>query len=100
MTEGRAGTPMQSQQTFGSSVLALIFFALAAYAIAGSDKRWQTFGFILLSALLGLGIGAVVGVATGNEEKGATLAKLLLEAFGVTVSALQIVDNRRRRKTY
>jgi FtsH-binding integral membrane protein len=85
-------------QTLG--VLGLIFFALAAYAIAGSEKKWQTFGFILLFVLLGLGIGAVVTAAIRNEEKGTDFAELLMEAAGAVASVLQILDNRRRRRKY
>jgi hypothetical protein len=93
-------SPMQPQQTLGTPVLFLIFIVLAAYAIAGSDKRWRTLGLILLSAALGLGIGAGVGIVMGNASAGGAFAGLLLIVAGATTSIRQIVDNRRRRKRF
>ena len=91
---------MQPQQTTGPPFLFLIFIVLAAYAIAGSDKRWRTLGLILLSAALGVGIGAVVGIVVGNMVAGVTLAVVLLSAAGAATAIRQIMDNRRRRKRF
>jgi hypothetical protein len=78
----------------------VIFIILAAYAIAGSDKRWRTLGLILRSAALGVGIGAAVGIVMLNGVMGATLAEVLLSAAGAATSIRLIIDNRRRRKSF
>jgi hypothetical protein len=74
------------------------FVALAAYAIAGSDKKWKAFGFILLSAVLGIAVGAIVGLAEKNAAAGGEFAGLLLMIAGAATSIRLIIDNRRRRK--
>jgi hypothetical protein len=86
---------MQQQANPNAPFLFLIFIALAAYAIAGSDKKWKAFGIILLSAVFGLAVGAIVGIVMAA---GGTLAGLLTNIAGAAASIRQIVDNRRRRK--
>jgi MYXO-CTERM domain-containing protein len=85
-------------QTLGTPVLFVVFIALAAYSIAGSDKRWRTFGFILLSAAIGLGMGALVGFMMGSAAADGSLGGVLLIVAGAAASIRQIIDNRRRRK--
>ena len=89
---------MQPPQTPGIPFLSLIFLVLAAYAIAGSDRRWRTFGLILLSGVLGLAAGAIVGIVMRNASAGGALAGLLSVVAGTVTSIRQIADNRRRRK--
>jgi hypothetical protein len=89
---------MQPQPTPGAPVLFLVFVVLAAYAIAGSDKKWKAFGFILLSAVLGVAIGAIVGLVEKNASAGGEFAGLLLMVAGAATSIRLIIDNRRRRK--
>lgn len=78
----------------------LIFIVLAAYAIAGSDRKWRTLGLILLPTVLGLGIGVGVGLARRNASAAESLAGLLTSAAGAAASIREIIDNRRRRKRY
>jgi hypothetical protein len=92
---------MQTQQTpVGSPVFFLIFLALVAYAVAGSDRKLRTFGIILLSSGIGVGIGAGIGLAVGNAAAGGKIAGGLLIIVGAAASIRLILDNRSRHKTY
>jgi hypothetical protein len=89
---------VQPHQTPGSPIFFVVFIALAAYAIAGSDKKWRTLGLVLLSTALGLGIGAAVGFALRSPAAAGDLAGGLLMIAGAATSIRQIIDNRRRHK--
>jgi hypothetical protein len=91
---------MQAQPTPGAPVLFLVFVVLAAYAIAGSNKKWKALGFILLSAVLGMAIGAIVGVVEKNASAGGEFAGLLLIIAGAATSIRLIIDNRRVHKKH
>ena len=91
---------MQAQPTPGAPVLFLVFVVLAAYAIAGSDKKWKAFGSIVMSAVLGIVVGAIVGMVEKNASAGGEFAGLLLIIAGAATSIRLIVDNRRRRKSF
>lgn len=89
---------MQPQPIPGSPFLFAILIAVAVYAIVGSDKRWRTFGVMLLFAAVGLGIGTVLGLVMRKPELAGTLAGLLSTVGVLSASIRQIVDNRKRRK--
>lgn len=77
---------MQAQPTVGALVLFLVFVVLATYTIAGSNKKGRAFGFILLSAVLGIAVGAIVGVVKTNASAGGEFAGLLLIITGAATS--------------
>lgn len=79
-----------------SPVLFTIFIALTACAVAGTAyKRPLTSGVIVRSVIVGVVIGACVGIFKGNAEKGLVFGGVLLVINGAAMSIRKFVDKRR-----
>lgn len=82
----------------GSPLPLIILIVAAILAIAESDRKWRTTGYILLSCAIGLGIGAAAGAAMGNLAAGGTLAGVLTVVCGILTSIREYQASRKRKR--
>lgn len=70
----------------------------AIFAISGSKRKGKAFGLIVLSCLIGFGIGAGLGFVLHNPAAGGTAAGLLMAVCGIATSLRQVAENNREKK--
>ena len=82
-----------------SPVLFTIFITLAACAVTvTTHNRPLTSGVIIRSVLVGLVIGACVGIFMGNAATGLAFGGVVLVINGAAMSIRKFVDKRRTNK--